>query len=50
MGNNQGELSEEDSNNPSGNTIERDSINEKYNKRHTVIPYIQGLGVSIKDM
>ena len=48
MGNNQGELSEEDSNNPSSNTTGRDSTKEKYNKGHIIIPYTQGLGESIK--
>ena len=32
MGNNQGELCEEDSNNPSGNTTGRDPTKEKYNR------------------
>ena len=44
----QGELSEDDSNNLSGNPEGRDSTKEKYNKGHIVIPYIQGLGESIK--
>ena len=48
MGNNQGELSEEDSNNPSSNTIGRDSTKDKYNKGHIVIPYTHELGESIK--
>ena len=48
MGNNQGELSEENSNNPRGKTTERDSTKKKYNKGHIVIPYTQGLGESIK--
>ena len=39
MGNNEGEPSEEDSNNTSGNTIGRDSTKEKYNKGNIVIPY-----------
>ena len=46
--NNHGELSEEYSNNPSGNTRGRDSIKEKYKKGYIVIPYTQGLGESIK--
>ena len=45
---NQGELSEEDSNNHSSNTEERDSTKEKYNKGHIVIPSMQELGESIK--
>ena len=48
MENNEGELSEEDSNNPSSNTTGRDSTKEKYNKGHVIIPYTQGLGGSIK--
>ena len=48
VGNTQGEPSDEDSNNPSGNTIGRNSTKEKYNKGHVVIPYTQGLGQSIK--
>ena len=42
MGNNQGELSEEDNNNPSGNIEGRDSTKEKYNKGHIVIPFYTG--------
>ena len=38
----------EDSNTPSSNTMERDPTKDKYNKGHIVIPYIQGLGESIK--
>ena len=48
VGNNQGELSEEDSNNPSSNTEGRDSTKQKYNKGPIVIPFTQGLGESIK--
>ena len=48
MGNNQGELSEADSNNPSDNTTGRDSTKHKYNKGCIVIPFTQGLGESIK--
>ena len=48
MGNIQGEPSEEDSNNPSGNTARRDSTKHKYSKGHIVIHCIQGLGESIK--
>ena len=46
--NNQGEISEEDSNNPSSNATGMDSSKEKYNKGHIVIPYRQGLGETIK--
>ena len=38
----------EDSNSPSGNTIGRDPIKDKYNKGHIVIPYTQGLREIIK--
>ena len=48
MGNFQGEPSEEDSNNPSDNTIGRDPTKDKYNKGHIVISYLQGLGENIK--
>ena len=48
MGNIQWEHSKEDINNPSGNTTERDSTKDKYNKEHIVIPYTWGLGESIK--
>ena len=48
VGNNQGEPSEEDSYNPSGNATGRDSTKEKYNKGHIVIHYTHGLGGSIK--
>ena len=37
-GNIQGEPSEEDSNNPGGNSIGRDTTKDKYNKGHIVIP------------
>ena len=50
VGNNQGELSKENSNNPSSNTTGRDSTKEKYNKGYIVIPYTQGLGDSIIKM
>ena len=43
MGNIQGELREEDSNNPSSNTTGKDSTTEEYNKGHIVIPCTQGL-------
>ena len=42
----QEETREED--NPSHNTTGRDSNKHKYSKGHIVIPYIQGLGESIK--
>ena len=48
MRNNQGAVSEEDSNNSGGNLTGRDSTKEKYNKGHIVIPYTHGLGESIK--
>ena len=41
IGNNQADLSEEYSNNPSGNNAGRDSTKEKYNKGHILIPYTQ---------
>ena len=50
MGNGQGEKSEEANDNPSGNPEGRDSAKEKYSKGHIVIPYIQGLGESIKNI
>ena len=50
VGNNQGELSEEDSKSPNSNTKGRDSTKGKYNKGHIVMHYIQGLGESIKNM
>ena len=43
VGNIKGEPSEEDSNNPSGNTTGRDSTKDKYNKGHIVKLYTQGL-------
>ena len=39
---------EEDSNTPSSNTIGRDPTKNKYKKGHIVIPYIHGLGESIR--
>ena len=39
VGNNQGEPSEEDSNNPTSNTTGKDYAKEEYNKWHIVIPY-----------
>ena len=48
VGNTQGEPSEKDSNNPSGNCIRRDPTKNKYNKGHIVLPYTEGLGESIK--
>ena len=48
MGNNQREQSDGNTNNTSGNPEGRDSTKEKYNKGHTVIPYMQGLGDSRK--
>ena len=50
MGNIQGEPSEDDSDNPSGNNTGRDSTKEKYDKGYIVIPYTEGLGESIKNM
>ena len=47
MGNDQGEPSDKDSNNPNGNTTGRDPTKEKY-QGHIVIPFTQGLGESIK--
>ena len=47
---NQGELIEEDSNNPSGNTTGRDFTRGTHNKGHMVIPTTQGLGKSIKQI
>ena len=46
--NSNAEPREEDSNNPRSNTIGRDSMQDKYNKGHMVIPYTQELGESIK--
>ena len=46
--NTQEELTEEETNNPSSNTIGRDPNKDKHNKGHIVIPYTQGLGESIK--
>ena len=48
MGNNQGEQSEGNTDNPSGNPKGRDSTKEKYNKGQTVTPYTQGLGRASK--
>ena len=48
MGNTQGKPSEEDNNNPSGNTTGRDPNKDKSSKGHIVIPYTHGLGESIK--
>ena len=42
IGNNQGELSEEDSNNPSGNITGRDCTKEEFNKEHVVITLCTG--------
>ena len=42
------EPKEEDSNSPSGNTIEMDPTKEKYSKGHIVIPYTHGLGGGTK--
>ena len=50
VGNNLGEVSEEDSNNPSSTTAGRDTTKKKDNKGHIVIPYTQGLGESIKNI
>ena len=36
--------------NASGNPEGRDSTKEKYNEGHTVIPYMWGLGESIKNI
>ena len=48
VGNNQGELSDDDSNNPSSYPEGRDSTKEKYHKGHLVIPYTQRLGEIFK--
>ena len=48
MEKNQGEISEENSNNPSSNSTGRDPTKEKYNKGYIGIVYKQGLGESIK--
>ena len=46
--NNQGEPTEVDTNDPSGNTTGRDPNKDKHRKGHIIIPYTQGLGESIK--
>ena len=46
--NSNAEPREEDSNSPSGNTIGRDTTQDKHSKEHIVIPYTQELGESIK--
>ena len=46
--NNQGELSEQDSSNPSSNITGRYFTKEKSKKGHIFIPYTQGIGESIK--
>ena len=48
MENNEGEVGEENSNNPSSNTTWRYCTKEKCHKGHIVIHYTQGLGESIK--
>ena len=48
--NTEGEPSEEDYNSPSSNTTRRDPNKDKYSKGHTVIPYTQELGESIKNI
>ena len=50
MGKKQGEQSEGDSDNPSGNPEGRDPTKEKWNKGHIVISYTQGRGKSIKNI
>ena len=48
VGNIQGELNEEFSDNPSSNTVGRGPTKDKYNKGNIVIPYMQRLEESIK--
>ena len=43
-----GEPTQEETNNPSGNTTGRKPNKDKYSKGHIVIPYTQALGESIK--
>ena len=49
-GNNQREQSEGNTDNTSGKPEERDSTKDRYNKGHIIIPYMQGLGESIKNI
>ena len=46
----QGEPSEQDSSSCSSSNTGSDTTKDKYNKGHIVIPYIQGLGESIKEI
>ena len=48
--NTHGEPSEEENNNPSGNTTGRDPSKDKHSKGHIVIPYTQGLVGGIKEI
>ena len=50
MENNQNEQSGENSYNNNGNPEGRDTTKDRYTKGHIVIPYILGLGESIKHM